>query len=177
MNATDFNNAADVLRREAKRFEQLSAAAAVLDEAGAILSRVQEAEKTLSDLNERHTQVLNDVAAMEHSEREAIERIAQMNEEARVGIDANLNAAKAQAAKIIADAEALAASKIEESTRRAENMVSEARSSVAVAEAEKHAKVDAMRGLDEEIAAKSQELAKIEANIRAAREKIAAFAG
>lgn len=177
MNATDFTNAADVLRREAKRFEQLSAAAAALDDAGAILARVQEAEKTLADLNERHTAVLNDVAELEHAERESVERVAKMNEGASVAAEAMISAAAIQAAKLVSDAESAAASVAEEAARRAENMVSEARSSVAVAEAEKMAKVEAMRGLDEEIAAKSRELATIESNIRAAREKIAAFAG
>lgn len=177
MNAQHFQTAADVLDREAKRFQQLSEAATALRGLGELAS--------MSDsLEARAAKAREELAAVDAKVEEAKAALNQaQTDAAKVVADAWAMAAEeeekaaAKAKQLVADAEARASSIVEEGGRRVENMVSEARSAVATEQSKQQGIAQAVRDLEGLIQSKSRELADIEDKIRMAREKIAAFAG
>lgn len=177
MNAQHFQTAADVLDREAKRFQQLSESAVALRALGELASVSDaletQAAKAREELFAVNAQVDEAKAALKQAQTDA----AKVVSDAWATASEEEQKAAAKASQMIADAEARATSIVDESSRRAENMVSEAKSAVAVAEADKQDRIQAARAIEADIAAKSRELAEIEDKIRMAREKIAAFAG
>lgn len=177
MNAKDFQNAADVLAREAKRFEGLAAAARALGEAGSMMGRIEEAEHQLADVRVKLVGAQELLVAAEADRMLAVEAKAELLKSAGEEANTVLNEGRARAAEDVEKARASADDIVAEARTRGVAMLAAAQKTVDAAQAQLAEKTDALRGLDNELAAREQELKAVENRIAAAREKIAAFAG
>jgi chromosome segregation ATPase len=176
MDAGKFNAAADTLQREANRFQQLAEAAQLMRDSGAILAQLNEAQQTLKTLREAS------VAA-----RAELERFAEEIETARTQAGEIVRQANEQAAQRLAEADAKAQERLgaaqdeasellEQARAKGNGMIQSAQSAVDTHEQDIRSRKSKLAKLDDELLAKSQELERVNAALREARERVAAFA-
>lgn len=177
MNARDLQGAADVLAREAKRFEGLAAAAKSLGEAAGIVNRIEEAGRTLADLVDEVAKEREELRKVQIDRQLEVE--ASKKEVMQAGADAVAAKREGQelAEQFIREAQTNAAKLVEDARGKAAAMIATSESRVLKLNAELADKGEVIDGLAAEIAQKSATLKDIENRIASAREKIAAFAG
>lgn len=167
--------AAETLDREARRYEGLKAAAAVLREVGTLEGRAEEAER-------RHKEAVEGIRFAENQAAEVMAKTQQVITEA----SDRLVAVQAEGAQIIKDASEQAASMIAEAKaevqqqgqvelaaarREVAQVVRQAEDAVATRDKAKTQETAALIAVD----TAKKELAELTRQINAAKEKIAGF--
>lgn len=176
MQASELMGAADVLQREANRFEQLKAAAEAFRDAASVIGQLEEAQRTLADLRGK-------LEAVRQEWREAQVEVAAARDKAKAVIataseDANARAREiSEASRVAAERAVLEAAAVVEGARaEGKGMIAAAQTISDKAQKEQREFTEALAGLKAEVAAKQNALVKIEESIKSAQAKIAAFA-
>lgn len=158
--------AADALQREAKRMQSLTAAAEVLRDAGTLEARVLESERRLATL---HSDIAGAEARLHLARDAAVKLDAEMVEERERSLkqaEANKAAAEAEAKRIHADAVAQAERILDGARAEAERIRS-------VNEQLKEAADAHLAELGEQVVAKEQKRAELDAELLDLNERLA----
>lgn len=174
--ANELNAAADVLQREAKRYEALAAAAVGLRDAASLIGQVEEARTTLETLRGEADLARQARAAAEEAGLAAMAQSEADVNAAKAEAQALVDNAKVEAASIIDMAVAARESVEAESKTKCANAVADANSQVGQAQERLTETAEQLTKVVAEIGERTAELADIEGRIKQAREKIAAFA-